>query len=156
MPDTFEAMVDAVADRLRDDCMTSIAPEHPAVVYTEEGYQVWLDAAAKAVLVEARVPELLAERDRLREALKEAHDPPFRPFGKLDPNDPIDQAIVRGWNRGAAEATLRAAAEQVGRGPLNDAPRCTICGHDEHVAQHLPRSTAKWYHPFVAENPDGR
>lgn len=34
--------------------------------------------------------------DRLRQA-----EPPgiWRPFGKLDPSDPVDQAIVRAWNK---------------------------------------------------------
>ncbi len=33
-----------------------------------------------------------------------AEDKHIYPFGRLDPNDPLDQAIVRAWNRGAAKA----------------------------------------------------
>ena len=31
----------------------------------------------------------------------------FRPFGKLDPDDPFDQAFVKAWNKGAEKAAER-------------------------------------------------
>lgn len=42
------------------DLMALLNGEHPAKVYTGEGYQVWLRGVASQLVVAARVPELLA------------------------------------------------------------------------------------------------
>lgn len=38
-----------------------------------------------------------------------AVDTGFYPMGRLDPDDPLDQAFVRAWNKGAAKAEERRA-----------------------------------------------
>ena len=47
---------------------------------------------------------------RIGDHLVDGRCPPdksFRPFGKLDPDDPLDQAFVNAWNKGAERAADR-------------------------------------------------
>ena len=40
-----------------------------------------------------------------------AKDEECYPLGRLDPDDPFDQAFVRAWNRGAAKAVGRVSRD---------------------------------------------
>lgn len=62
--------------------------------------EVLLDASANADLSNRAVCELVAER--ILDAIRA--DPNYYPFGKLDPDDPLDQAFVNAFNKGAKRA----------------------------------------------------
>lgn len=52
-----------------------------------------------------------------------AKDEGLYPLGRLDPDDPIDQAMVRAWNSGAKSSEVSSATAATGTDPPAEAQR---------------------------------
>lgn len=68
--------------------------EHRFFFYADRSVR-WVTRPEPGEYVAITVDEL----ERLRASSPNA---PYRPFGKLNPDDPFDQAFVTAWNRAAA------------------------------------------------------